>query len=74
MVRYPNVRAEMARNGTTVDKLAKLMGISATTLSDKLNGKQRLWFDEACFIRDYVNEHGGKGDGEKYFVDELFGV
>lgn len=35
---YPNLKAEMARNGITVDDIATEMGVSRRTASNWLNG------------------------------------
>jgi len=66
-VRFPNVKAEMARNGVTIEELAKEMGISPTTLSNKLNGHYDLWLNECHQIRAYINENGGE-----FMLDDLF--
>ena len=48
---YPNVKAEMARNGITLEMLAKPLDITASTLSKKLNGHFPLTFNEAKIIK-----------------------
>lgn len=49
---YKNLRAEMSRRGVTVKDLAELIGVRHATVSDKLHGKSRFFFDEAEKIRD----------------------
>ena len=53
---YPNVRAEFARKNLTLEKAVealKGLGFSMTiaTLSQKLNGKYPITFDEAKAIK-----------------------
>ena len=48
---YPNVKAEIARKGLTLDAIAKAIGISLTTLSQKLNGKYPITLNEAKKIK-----------------------
>ncbi|WP_428993679.1 XRE family transcriptional regulator [Brevibacillus choshinensis] len=50
-MRYKNLRAEMARQTITVGELAKLLGVRYATVSDKLNGRSRFFYDEASHIR-----------------------
>lgn len=67
---YPNLEAELARRGMTKLKLAKLLNMRYPTLIDKLNGKSRMYFDDAIRIRsvvcpeadlDYLFEKKGQG-------------
>ena len=51
---YPNVRAEMARNHITVEKMAELCDVSTPTMSEILNGKRKLTFKRALQIRDIL--------------------
>lgn len=48
---YPNLKAEMARAGYTITKLAELMGMRIATLSQKLAGKYHLTLTEAKKIK-----------------------
>ncbi|MFB6364512.1 XRE family transcriptional regulator [Paenibacillus elgii] len=50
-MRYRNLRAEMARNGVTIQQLANSLGVRFATVSDKINGKSRFFCDEAFYIR-----------------------
>jgi hypothetical protein len=50
-MRYKNLRAEMARNGVTVGQLAASLGVRFATVSDKLNGRSRFFYDEATQIK-----------------------
>ena len=57
---YPNVKAEMARKGMTIKELhARLnengIKIALSTLSQKLNGKYKLCFEEAEAIGSILN-------------------
>lgn len=49
---YSNLRAEMARKGIKVKDLAELLGVRRTTVSDKINGKYRFYYDEAKKIKE----------------------
>ena len=51
---FRNLEAEMARKGMTKLCLAKKLGMRYPTLVDKLNGKYRLYFEEALRIRKEV--------------------
>jgi len=43
----------MAEHGVTIPALAKKMGISKSSLSRKINGKQIWWAREIAFITKY---------------------
>ena len=49
---YPNLDAEMAREGLKRRDLAWIFNNRIATVSDKLNGKSPLLLDEAVKIRD----------------------
>lgn len=49
---YPNLRAEMARQGLTSLKMAQALCLNPGTLSAKLNDPSRFRLDEAFFLRD----------------------
>lgn len=48
---YRNLRAEMARSGLKQEDLAKSIGVRVATISDKMNGKNRFYYDEALTIK-----------------------
>ena len=52
---FPNLRAEMARRGLTVEDLAGLSGIKYSTLSQKLNGSRPLSFAETLKIKEALD-------------------
>ena len=52
---YPNCKAELARQGITLDKLANELGLTLTTVSLKLNGRYPLTLREAKIIKAYLN-------------------
>lgn len=55
---YPNLNAEMARKGLKRKDLARIFKGRIPSVSEKLNGKARLYLDEACQIRDeFFPEH-----------------
>lgn len=51
---YPNVEAERTRAGLTLEPIAEELGITVPTLSQKLNGKYPVTFDEAKKIKDII--------------------
>ena len=48
---YNNLRAEMARKGIKIKDLAELLGVRRSTVSDKINGKYRFYYEEASKIK-----------------------
>ncbi|GED33990.1 XRE family transcriptional regulator [Brevibacillus centrosporus] len=50
-MRHKNLRAEMARHNVTVGDLADSLGVRYATVSDKLNGRSRFFYDEAAHIK-----------------------
>ena len=67
ILKYSNIRAELARNGLTIEQVAKEMGISTASLSYRLNDHKRFWLDEAKHLVDIFNSRGGN-----YTIEELF--
>lgn len=66
----PNIlRGEMAKHGITVRKMAAIVGISANSMSAKLNGKVDFTLTEA---RKIINHF--KSLGEKHTIESLFGL
>lgn len=61
---YSNLEAEMARYKITQAQIAKELGITATTLSLKLNGKSNLSLKECVKIKQIL--------GTDVSVDYLF--
>lgn len=47
-----NLRAEMAREGVTMVDISKALGLRYATISDKINGKSRFYYDEAVRVKD----------------------
>lgn len=52
---YANLEAELSKEGLTVHKLAKLLGIEEIALRDKLDGKTEFKFSEATKIKRLLN-------------------
>ena len=50
-IQYPNLRAELAREGIGVCELAEKIGINRDTLARKLSGRSALNLDEAINIQ-----------------------
>lgn len=51
---YPNCKAELARQGINLETLAKVLGRTLTTVSQKLNGKYPLTLKEAKAIKNFL--------------------
>lgn len=51
---YPNLRAELARKGATLTKVAEYLGINISTLSQKYNGKSEWSFREVIAIKKFL--------------------
>ncbi|MBQ8965884.1 XRE family transcriptional regulator [Ruminococcus sp.] len=49
---YRNLEAELARAGIKRTKLAELLNVTASTISEKLNKSGRFTLKEAFLIRD----------------------
>lgn len=52
MPKYPNLAAEIARRGVTVNQMAKAIGCKPRSMSQRLNGDVRLTLDEAMELRE----------------------
>ncbi len=53
-----NVKAEMARFGLTIARMAYLMGMTSSTFSQKLNGKKD-WTGKEVFKLEIIFNHYG---------------
>ncbi|MED1267407.1 hypothetical protein P4U03_12370 [Bacillus mycoides] len=49
---YPNLRAEMARKGIVITQISSHLNLRYATVSDKINGKFRFYYDEALEIKE----------------------
>jgi len=49
---YKNLEAEMVRKGITRRDLAVLLNVRYATISLKLNGKSKLYYEEALKIKE----------------------
>lgn len=54
-MKYPNLRAEMARRGYTLEKLGEVIGLKAGAISLKLNGKRDFDIVEIKKICEHFN-------------------
>lgn len=52
---FPNVEAEKARKKITLEMLAEGLGLAVSTVSQKLNGKYPITFDEAKKIKSILD-------------------
>jgi DNA-binding XRE family transcriptional regulator len=64
---YRNLRAIMAKYDITVKKLAEIVGISQTSMSEKLNEHVGFTLAEVKNIIEFFNRNG-----ENVTVEELF--
>ena len=55
VVRYPNLRAEMARRGMKNSDLCTALNMKNSTFSGKINGKSAFMVDEALRIKAFLN-------------------
>lgn len=51
---YPNLEAELARNGVTQLKIAEILNIRECTVSDKMNGKTDFKLQECKKIKNIL--------------------
>lgn len=65
-IKYPNLRAEMARAGMTICSLSGALGMDRNRLSRKLSGRTSLSLEEAISIRDAICS--------RMLVEELFDI
>lgn len=49
-IKYPNLRAEMARRNITIQAIAEELGVNRDSAGRKLSGKSRIGLDEAFKI------------------------
>ena len=54
---YPNLRAEMARKRIMITQISSHLKLRHATVSDKINGKFRFYYDEAFEIKKTFPEH-----------------
>lgn len=65
---YPNLNAELARNGLTVEMLAEFMGMSKTNVYNKINGRTVINIKDMQTIQDFFKAKGGGA----FTLDYLF--
>ena len=51
---YPNLNAELARRDVRLEQLAKVLGVSVTTVSQKKNGLYDFTLKEAKAIKHFL--------------------
>lgn len=56
---YPNIHAELARNGLTVAMLADFMGMTTQNIYNKLNGKTAINQKDIKTIQEFFRVKGG---------------
>lgn len=66
---YPNLMAELARQGISVSALAKKMGMTRSNLYYKLNGAYNLTLKDITKIQEILRANDKDGD---YSLDYLF--
>ena len=55
-IKYPNLRAEMARKGITQTMIAKLLGVSDPTIFRKFSGRTDWTLGEIEAICEYLQK------------------
>lgn len=55
---YPNIHAELARNGLTVAILADFMGMTTQNIYNKLNGKTAITQKDMKQIQEFFRVKG----------------
>lgn len=53
---FPNLEAELKRNGITYSKLAELLNVPVPSISSRMHGKTKFTLDEILLI---INTLGG---------------
>lgn len=66
---YPNLMAELARQGMTITTLADKMGMTRSNLAYKLNGKYNFTLKDITTIQEILRANDTNGD---YSLDYLF--
>lgn len=49
---YANLKDECKRKGVTRGQIASLWGVTYNTVGEKMNGRSRLYWDEAVRLRN----------------------
>ena len=52
---YPNLRAELARRNLGLQEIADLLGLTTSSASKKIAGKQTMTLSEAFKIQKWLN-------------------
>ncbi len=65
---YPNLIAELSRNGITYTSLAKALGISRAAMYKKLDGVTNFTLKDITTIQEVINANSNGG----YTLDYLF--
>lgn len=65
---YPNLICELSRHKISIDTIAQVLGKSPTNVRLRLRGRATLSCQEACKIRDYINENYNTN----FTIDYLF--
>lgn len=66
-ITFPNLLAELARQGMTALKLAELLGMNKATLYNKINGRAAFTLEDVFAIQRILKAGGGD-----YTIDYLF--
>ena len=66
---YPNLMAELARQGMTIATLAQKMGMTRSNLAYKVRGKYNFTLKDITTIQEILRANDTDGD---YSLDYLF--
>lgn len=67
---YPNLEDSLRRNGILKKDIAKLLGLTRVSISQKFSGKSDFRLSEARTIKEYIE----KVSETKYSFDYLFEI
>lgn len=65
---YPNLVAELARQGITLANLAEKLGLSQRSVYNKINGDNEFTLAEVCKVQELLNE----GNEHQHTIDYIF--
>lgn len=54
---YPNLEAEISKSGIKKHDIARELGLSSKSFSNKITGKTDFWYKEICYIQERIFPH-----------------
>ncbi len=74
VVKFPNLRALMAKQGMNISKMSEVIGNNYATFSRKLNGVSEFTFSDMLAIKDFFASRGEPVTIEYIFFDWNFTI